>query len=65
MLEQGINRLPVVRNGSLIGIVTRADLVRAFARSEAEVIREVRKQVEYLLALADDFSPVDVCLAGR
>jgi CBS domain-containing protein len=64
MLEQGINRLPVVRNGSLIGIVTRADLVRAFARSEAEVIREVRKQVEYLLALADDFSQVDVCLRG-
>lgn len=72
MLEQRVNRLPVVRNGELIGIVTRADLVRAFARSDAEVIREVEKQVEYLLALADDFSHVDVCvrdgnvwLAGR
>ena len=62
MLEQGINRLPVVRSGRLIGIVTRADLVRAFARSDAEVIREVEKHVEYLLALADDFSHVDVCL---
>jgi len=62
MLEQGINRLPVVKNGRLVGIVTRADLVRAFARSDAEVISEVRKQVEYLLALADDFSQVDVCL---
>jgi CBS domain-containing protein len=62
MLEQGINRLPVVRNGRLVGIVTRADLVRAFARSDAEVVREVRKQAEYLLALADDFSQVDVCL---
>src|SRR5262249_17832378 len=36
MLEQGINRLPVVKNGRLVGIVTRADLVRAFARSDAE-----------------------------
>jgi CBS domain-containing protein len=62
MLEKGINRLPVVRSGRLIGIVTRADLVRAFARSDAEVIREVEKHVEYLLALADDFSAVDVCL---
>jgi CBS domain-containing protein len=62
MLGQGINRLPVVRNGRLIGIVTRADLVRAFARSDAEVIREVEKHVEYVLALADDFSHVDVCL---
>src|SRR5262249_2064309 len=61
-LEQGINRLPVVKNGRLVGIVTRADLVRAFARSDAEVISDVRNQVEYLLALADDFSQVDVCL---
>jgi CBS domain-containing protein len=64
MLEQGINRLPVVRSDRLVGIVTRADLVRAFARSDDEVIREVRKQVEYLLALSDDFSQVDVCLRG-
>jgi CBS domain-containing protein/predicted lipoprotein with Yx(FWY)xxD motif len=64
MLEQGINRLPVVRNERLVGIVTRADLVRAFARPDDEVVREVRKQVEYLLALADDYSQVDVCLRG-
>jgi CBS domain-containing protein len=64
MLERGVNRLPVVKNGRLIGIVTRADLVRAFARSDAEVIREVEKHVEYLLALADDFSHVDVCVRG-
>jgi CBS domain-containing protein len=45
MLEHGINRLPVTEAGQLIGIVTRADLVRAFARSDADVAHEIRKDV--------------------
>lgn len=64
MLERGINRLPVVRNGRLVGIVSRADLVRAFARSDKQIAGEVRDQVEYLLALEDDFSDVDVSVEG-
>ena len=33
MIEQGVNRLPVVmQDGRVVGIVTRADLVRAFTR---------------------------------
>jgi CBS domain-containing protein len=31
MTDRGVNRLPVVDRGRLVGIVTRADLVRAFA----------------------------------
>jgi CBS domain-containing protein len=64
MLGSGINRLPVVSDGRLVGILTRADLVRAFARSDGRVARDVRKQVEYLLALAGDFSQVDVSVRG-
>lgn len=45
MLAQGVNRLPVVEGGKLLGIVTRADLVRAFARSDAEIAREIRQEV--------------------
>lgn len=60
MLEHGINRLPVVGNGRLVGLVTRADLVRAFARSDEQVAEDVRHQIEYFLALEDDFSKVDV-----
>jgi len=64
MLERAINRLPVVRNGRLVGIVTRGDLVRAFARSDREVVAEAREQVEYFLAVADDLSRVEVSLTG-
>ena len=45
MLDDGINRLPVVENGLLVGIVTRADLVRAFARSDEEIRREIEAEV--------------------
>jgi CBS domain-containing protein len=33
--ERGIKRLPVVMNGKLVGIIARADLVRALARTMA------------------------------
>ena len=34
MIEHRVNRLPVVDGGTLVGIVTRGDLIRALARSE-------------------------------
>jgi CBS domain-containing protein len=46
MTENAIKRLPVVdADGTLVGIVTRADLVRAFARTDAEIEREIRDDV--------------------
>ena len=42
MVESGINRLPVVQRDALVGIITRHDLVRVFARSDAEIEREIR-----------------------
>ncbi len=48
MLEHGVNRLPVVRDGELVGIVTRADLVRAFVRSDSEIAEEIRENVALL-----------------
>jgi CBS domain-containing protein len=45
MVERGINRLPVVDAGKLVGIVTRADLVRAFVREDAVIAKEIRDDV--------------------
>src|SRR5206468_3331938 len=45
MVEKGINRLPVVSGGRLVGIITRADLVRAFHRPDEEIDREIRDDV--------------------
>jgi CBS domain-containing protein len=45
MVDRGVNRLPVVDGGELLGIVTRADLVRAFTREDGELAREIREDV--------------------
>jgi CBS domain-containing protein len=45
MLDERVNRLPVVEHDRLVGIVTRADLVRAFARSDDTIRDEIRDRV--------------------
>lgn len=45
MIEHGVNRLPVVENNEkLVGIITRFDLVRAFARNDAEIEQDIRAE---------------------
>jgi len=45
MVDHGVNRLPVLDHGRLVGIVTRADLLRAFQRSDEEIEREISEDV--------------------
>jgi CBS domain-containing protein len=44
MIARGINRLPVVEGQRLV-VVTRADLVRAYVRSDEELARAIREDV--------------------
>ena len=45
MVERNVNRLPVVEDERLVGIVTRADLVALFTRSDEEIARAIREDV--------------------
>ncbi len=45
MAERGLKRLPVVHDGMLVGIITRRDLVRAFARGDDEIEADIKDQV--------------------
>jgi len=45
MVDRGVNRLPVIEAGRLVGIVTRADLVRAYLRRDEQILRTVRDDV--------------------
>jgi CBS domain-containing protein len=59
MAEHDVNRLPVVERGRLMGIVARADLVRAFVRPDADLEREVVEEVLPSLSL----SPLDIAVS--
>jgi CBS domain-containing protein len=45
MDEKAVNRLPVLAGGKLVGIVSRADLVRAFLRYDEQIAQEIRTDV--------------------
>ncbi len=45
MCERRVNRLPVLQDERLVGIVSRADLVRAFVRPDATIEAELREEV--------------------
>ena len=45
MLDRRVHRVPVLEDGKLVGIVTRADLVRAFSRPDEEIGLDIRDDV--------------------
>jgi len=46
MFVQRIRSLPIVDGGRVVGIITRRDLVRCLARSDAEIATDVRRRLE-------------------
>jgi CBS domain-containing protein len=45
MVDSRVNRLPVIDDGKLVGILTRADLVRAYLHRDEDARRAIRDQV--------------------
>ncbi|HYM91028.1 MAG TPA: CBS domain-containing protein [bacterium] len=43
MLARNVNRIPIVRNGLVVGIVTRADILKLFTRSTQTLLAAVRE----------------------
>ena len=65
MLEEGINRLPVVdAHGTLVGLVSRGDLVRAFVRSDEAIRREIEEDLLRGTLWIDHPDDVHVEVAG-
>ncbi len=50
MLAEGTDRLLVMQRGEVVGIVTRSDIVRAFARDDTDIAREIRESMGDLTA---------------
>jgi len=44
-VDRGDDRLPETDNGRLVGIVTRAEFVRAYLRRDDEILRTIREDV--------------------
>jgi CBS domain-containing protein len=45
MVDRRMNRLPVVSDDGLVGMITRADLVRAYVRLDEEIVDAIREEV--------------------
>jgi len=54
MMRYGVNRLPIVRAGQVVGIVTRADVLKVFLRSDELLEREGRRLLDDLLVYGEE-----------
>lgn len=59
MTRDDVSRLPVVEDGKLVGILTRSDLIRGFARSDEAIRREILDEVVPSLGV----SPNDIVVS--
>lgn len=54
MTTHKVNRIPIVDGTTLLGIVTRADVLRTFMRSDASVTEDVRRRLVHDLWFDND-----------
>jgi len=48
MTRHNVNRLPVIENGGMVGVVTRSDLIRAYVHSDEEIAGDVNLMIAVL-----------------
>ncbi|HXF82468.1 MAG TPA: CBS domain-containing protein [bacterium] len=49
MVRFGVNRLPIVRDGAVVGIVTRADVLKVFLRTDQQLEEDARALLQTFL----------------
>lgn len=54
MVRFGVNRLPVVRDQTVVGIVTRADVLKVFLRSDELMAQEARTILQDFLRFGEE-----------
>lgn len=54
MMRYGVNRLPIVRDDRVVGIVARADVLKVFLRSDELLEREGRRLLDGLLVFGEE-----------
>lgn len=65
MEQQRVKRLPVVDDGQLVGLISRADMLKAFVRPDHEIIEEIQEKVMRKILWIDPNRAIVECVDGN
>lgn len=65
MQASRVKRLPVVEDGTLVGLISRSDMLRAFVRPDKEIIHEIRNDVMKKVMWVDPSRVAIACNDGN